>query len=294
MEGGEMKTEKKDECRMMNDELPHHRSSFIIHHSSLPSTFRLLVDPPAWGAWNMAVDDALLETAVADGRCTVRFYRWQEPTLSLGYFQPYAERWRHAASRRCAVVRRCSGGGAILHDAELTYSFAVPNSHPLALSRLHLYRAVHSALIEAIAGWGVEATMFERSDQRPLPDSAGQQPFLCFQRRSPGDVLVGGMKVAGSAQRRRQGAVLQHGSVLLAGSAAAPELDGLRELTGKSFRAEELLEAWCERLAATLRITWLQSELSAEQRQRATLLTTQKYLCLTWTHRLPKAKPLTP
>jgi lipoate-protein ligase A len=242
----------------------------------------------------MGVDEALLEAAAADGQCTVRFYRWQEPTLSLGYFQPYAERWRHAASSRSAVVRRSSGGGAILHDVELTYSFTVPNSHPLALNRLRLYGAVHTALIEALAHWGVEASMFQRPNQKPLPDSASRQPFLCFQRRSPGDVLVGGAKVAGSAQRRRQGAVLQHGSVLLARSAAAPELDGLNELTGKAFRAEELLEAWRERLAATLRITWHQTELSDQQCHRATLLATQKYMSPAWMHRSQKSNPLTP
>ena len=74
----------------------------------------------------MAVDEALLETAASLGVPTLRFYQWQEPTMSLGYFQEYADRLRHAASAGCPTVRRASGGGAIMHDRELTYSLAVP------------------------------------------------------------------------------------------------------------------------------------------------------------------------
>src|SRR5882724_9809402 len=87
---------------------------------------RLIIDPPAHGAWNMAVDEALLESAAVDGIATLRLYQWSEPTLSLGYFQPAADRQTHPASRECPLVRRASGGGAILHDRELTYSLAIP------------------------------------------------------------------------------------------------------------------------------------------------------------------------
>src|SRR6185295_18138238 len=100
---------------------------------------RLLIDPPGGGAWNMAVDEALLETAATTGQATLRFYQWQEPTLSLGYFQSVADRQQHAASLDCPVVRRASGGGAILPDRELTYSVALPQ--PVASSAL--YDACH-------------------------------------------------------------------------------------------------------------------------------------------------------
>ncbi len=242
----------------------------------------------------MAVDEALLESAAADGQCTLRFYRWDGPTLSLGYFQSYDDRWQHAASSRSAVVRRASGGGAILHDHELTYSLAVPAGHPLALGRLRLYAAVHSALIEALAQWEIEASMLEPPN-RPQADAGGirkRQPFLCFLRRSPGDVLVGGAKVAGSAQRRCRGAVLQHGSVLLARSAAAPELAGLEELTGKRLAVGELLEVWRKKVAEALSIACEEGRLSEPQRRRAEWLTTQKYVCPTWTERLRPVAPL--
>ena len=109
--------------------------------------FRLFVDPPCPGSWNMAVDEALLEAAVAGGDATLRLYQWSEPTLSLGYFQRYDDRNRHDASRDCAVVRRQSGGGAILHDRELTYSLTLPPGHPLSRDATALYNAMHNLFI---------------------------------------------------------------------------------------------------------------------------------------------------
>ncbi|MEN6407760.1 MAG: lipoate--protein ligase family protein [Thermoguttaceae bacterium] len=255
----------------------------------------LLLDPPAAGAWNMAVDEALLESAASDGRCTLRFYQWQEPTLSLGYFQTYADRWRHEPSRRAAAVRRASGGGAILHDHELTYSFAVPSDHPLAVDRLGFYRAVHQTLIETLSDWGVAATMFAESSGQPDPREPGcadrrmDHCFLCFQRRAPGDVLVGQAKVAGSAQRRCQGAVLQHGSVLLARSDAAPELDGLEELSGRRIAPQSLVEAWLKRLTALVAVFERIDGLSPTQRRRAEQLAVEKYGHPSWTERRGRA-----
>jgi lipoate-protein ligase A len=251
----------------------------------------------------MAVDEALLEAAAADGQSSLRLYRWQEPTLSLGYFQSYADRWRHAASSGATVVRRPSGGGAILHDVELTYSLAIPGHHPLAARRLECYRTIHMALVDVLAQWGIQATMatapFPRapfpqtgegkSRPHPLPLSQWErggnqpQPFLCFQRRSPGDVLVAGAKIAGSAQRRCRGAVLQHGSVLLARSAAAPENAGLEELTGQAIPADRLIEAWLARLADALPATWKHGRLSDAERRRAAALSAEKYASPVWT-----------
>jgi lipoate-protein ligase A len=237
----------------------------------------------------MAVDEALLETAVTEGQSTLRFYRWAEPTLSLGYFQTYGDRLQHEASRGCPVVRRPSGGGAILHDRELTYSLAVPERHPLAANRLRTYRAVHHALIAALGRWGIEAGMLTCSTAAPGCAGAGgtpapqREPFLCFQRRSPGDVLVGCVKVAGSAQRRCRGAVLQHGSLLFARSTAAPELDGLKELTGKALDAEEFIEAWLEELGSVLAVAWRREDFAEGPRRRAASLLAEKYSAAAWT-----------
>jgi lipoate-protein ligase A len=277
-----MMNDKSQIAALPADERRH--SSFIIPQSS----FCLLLDPPADGAWNMAVDETLLEAAATEGCCTLRFYQWAEPTLSLGYFQAYADRDGHEASRGSAVVRRASGGGAILHDFDVTYSLAVPEGHPLAANRLRTYRVVHDALIEVLAGMGVEASLFARGtpglDCGGITPAARREPFLCFQRRAPGDVLVKAEKIAGSAQRRCRGAVLQHGSVLLARSPAAPELDGLKELTAQTILVEEFIEAWSEKLSAALAVQWQRGSLCEAHRRRAAELAKEKYRSPAWTN----------
>ena len=119
------------------------------------------------GAWNMAVDEMLLERAQDQAVACLRFYGWSEPTLSLGYFQTYADRQEHPPSLPCAAVRRLTGGGAILHDAELTYSIVLPGSHPLAAHRDELYQAVHGCLIEALGRLGITARL--SGDRRTGP-----------------------------------------------------------------------------------------------------------------------------
>jgi len=153
---------------------------------------RLLIDAPGDGAWNMAVDETLLEWAARKDACCWRFYQWREPTLSLGYFQEYGRRCDHPASRGCPVVRRLTGGGAILHDAELTYSVVLPGGHPLAARRESLYEAAHESLVETLSGFGVVAALCRPGGGRPEGE-----PLLCFQRRAAGDVLVGATKIAG-------------------------------------------------------------------------------------------------
>src|SRR5262249_44894287 len=105
----------------------------------------------------MAVDEVLAESAAELGQCSLRFYEWSRPTLSLGYFQPYSAREQHRASAELPVVRRASGGGAIVHDRELTYSLAVAVAHPLAADSMSLYHAVHQSLIEALRTWRIAA-----------------------------------------------------------------------------------------------------------------------------------------
>ena len=135
----------------------------------------------------------------------MRFYQWAEPTLSLGYFQPYADRAGHEASRQSAVVRRTSGGGAILHDFDVTYSLAVPDRHPLAADRLRTYRVVHTALIEVLAAMGIEASLFApgcpgRCFELGEPRSSGSGQAALPMFSAPGIGRCGGEGGKGRGQ----------------------------------------------------------------------------------------------
>ncbi len=177
---------------------------------------RWIIDPPADGATNMARDEALLQ-GVGDGRspATLRFYQWRPATISLGYFQCYAD---YAAlpppAGALPLVRRQTGGGAILHDQELTYSLTLPLHHPLLTNGgpHRLYEHVHSAFAELLRQLGVPVVRG--------PAGAGAcshgGPFFCFEHQACFDLVADDKKILGSAQRRTPTAVLQHGSLILA------------------------------------------------------------------------------
>ncbi len=240
---------------------------------------RLIVDPPADGAWNMAVDEALLESAAASGRCSLRFYQWQQPTLSLGYFQPHAARAAHYASRACALVRRQTGGGAILHDRELTYSLVIPRAHPLAVDSTRLYVVVHEAIQAVLQANHVSATICAN----PHKVAKSDEPFLCFQRRAIGDMLLGGAKICGGAQRRRHGAVLQHGSLLFSQSAFAPELPGILQLCGQPLTPAATSKAIVQELAGRHGFDFQPAQLLVDEFESARCLLSRKYANPTWT-----------
>lgn len=212
---------------------------------------RLIIDPAAPGDWNMGLDEALLQSASGAGQgACLRFYFWQQPTLSLGYFQRCTDRQQHPASLECPLVRRCTGGGAILHAQELTYSFTAPTAWVSGGSGRDMYMVFHETLMEELATRSVSAAICRPERCR----SRQEEPFLCFQRRSCGDVLVGDFKVAGSAQRRHRGALLQHGSVLLRATPRAPELPGIEDLHPVAIDAQSLATRWAQR--ASNRLGW--------------------------------------
>jgi len=259
----------------------------------------------------MAVDEALLIDAAENGVATLRFYQWSEPTLSLGYFQRYADRYQHPPSRDCAMVRRQTGGGAILHDRELTYSLTLPASHALARRSQALYAAVHDAFIAAIEpalaaahpGW----TLHRREGKSEL--SPNDEPFLCFQRQARGDVVLvaknalgdaafhaareprSDWKILGSAQRRHRGAILQHGSLLLEKSSAAPELPGLRDVAASESDLPQLVAprqlaiAVSGPLAAALEMCLRNCQFPSELESIAEEIANRKYGHGSWTNR---------
>jgi lipoate-protein ligase A len=144
-----------------------------------------------------------------------------------------------------------------------------------------MYDAVHQTLIAVLAMKGIRASLFGSS-------SLGEErsaEFLCFKRRSAGDVVVAGVKIAGSAQRRSAGAVLQHGSVLLRRSLAAPELPGLCEITGKSLEPEELMQLWRQQVAEALTLRWHADSLSQEEEEGVAGIASEKYGSPSWTEK---------
>jgi lipoate-protein ligase A len=186
-------------------------------------------DEAADGAVNMATDEALALEAERTRAVLVRLYRWTRTTLSLGGFQPLSQARGHEPLARLPLVRRPSGGGAILHGSDLTYAVAVPKEHPWGRSAQALYDAFHGAFVAELEAQGVAARLHEGVAAGGSPPAGGPdaEAFLCFDRRAAGDVVVGtaagsgagnpasgGSKVLGSAQRRLAGVILQHGSLL--------------------------------------------------------------------------------
>ena len=210
------------------------------------SVHLILDEPPHSGAWNMAVDAALLEESLRTGVTFVRMYRWADATISLGYFQKHDECGNDPRLSNLPCVRRLTGGGAILHHHEQTYSCCLPPKHPLADQPSRLYDLMHAIIIGLLHELGVEVT--PRGHDVPCQD----EPFLCFLRQAAPDLVMQGHKVLGSAQRRRRGAVLQHGSLLLRASEHASQLLGLTDLAPRLQWTAETTAELGHRLAAAL------------------------------------------
>jgi lipoate-protein ligase A len=185
----------------------------------MSQTIRLLPFAGADGATNMAADEALLESA-GRGVASLRFYTWNEPTLSLGYFQRADERTNEANLSRLAWVRRSTGGAAIVHHHELTYALALPPGKEWT-SAEHWICRFHHILQRVLAARGVKSHAVVCGEEQKLG------AVVCFLHQTPGDLLINGSKVAGSAQRKMRGALLQHGSILLHRSEHVPHLAGI-------------------------------------------------------------------
>ena len=241
---------------------------------SQPTRCRILIDSqPNCGSWNMAVDELLLNAAVNENVCSFRIYEWAEPTLSLGYFQS-ADVAAMDSRSNLPMVRRLTGGGAILHHHEWTYSLAVSATHPLAREPYALYRHVHTRLIDILAEHGFATEMAV-----PIENKT-EQPLLCFSRRSADDVVCQGHKVIGSAQRRRRGAILQHGSLLLKRSTHAPAYPGICDLSDGRNAPATMKDEIINRLGSLLSDAPDRTGLTTEENFAALELERKRYLTL--------------
>jgi lipoyl(octanoyl) transferase len=163
---------------------------------------------PRSAAMNMAIDEALLESAAAP---SIRFYRWESPALSFGYFGRFADVADKASERD--LVRRWTGGGIVFHGEDLTYSIVIPAGDPVfGGSSMSIYENVHRALGKALLEAGQRATVAGVDDPGSGINAAGYNG-LCFANPVRADVTIDGRKVAGAAQRRTRGGLLQQGSI---------------------------------------------------------------------------------
>ena len=159
---------------------------------------------------NMSIDELLLLHIAEFGAPVVRIYGWDRKSVSIGYVQDY-----EAAPREgYAIVRRMTGGGVVFHDKDLTYTVVIPAGHPIcALDRVESYHVFHRAVKAALAGFGLEAEL--STSEGGAVDRATMQ---CFVTPTRYDVLCGGRKYAGAAQRRTHDGILHQGSIDLKAS----------------------------------------------------------------------------
>lgn len=256
------------------------------------------------GAHNMALDEAVLEAVSAgDAPPTLRLYAWQPACLSLGYAQPVADVDLQALGEAgWELVRRPTGGKAILHTDELTYSVAGPAEHPLLQDGvLASYRRLSAGLLAGLRRLDLLPEIHASKN-----DSNGSNP-ICFQDPGAFELTVDGMKLLGSAQLRRARGVLQHGSLPLAGdigrickalrypgdaereraaAALRRRATTLKRATGEALEWEQAAEAMAHGFRIGLQLELAQGEPSAAELERAGQLVAEKYANPEWNQRL--------
>lgn len=267
--------------------------------------WRLIHTPPASGAWNMALDEAILESMAEESVLpTMRFYSWQPPCLSLGYAQPIADiNQKRLQERGWDLVRRPTGGKAILHADELTYAVIGPQDEPrLRGGVLESYQRLSMGLLLGLEKLGLPVQVVTDSEG----DHDREQP-ICFQNPSDFEITFKGKKLVGSAQARRKEGVLQHGTLPLHGDLAriAEVLDFSHEeareearerLLGKAINVtmigeetvswEKAAQAIAAGFEEALNIEFLAGKLTPTELDRAQILMDEKYQNPSWTHRL--------
>jgi len=275
-----------------------------IKSNILMTTWRLLITPPTRGAWNMAADEAILEhIGRGESHPTLRLYAWTPACLSLGHAQPFADvDMTRLKQRGWEVVRRATGGRAILHTDELTYSIIAPSDEPRVQgSVLESYNRLAQALLLAVQSLEIPVEVKEGKTN----DSATPNP-VCFEVPSTYEITVNGKKLIGSAQARKKEGVLQHGSLPLTGDltricqALKFENESARDhaskrllerattvesALGREISWETAAQAFIHAFEAQLGLSLKRGELSESESRRADELVREKYDHSSWTER---------
>jgi lipoate-protein ligase A len=265
------------------------------------NTWRLLITPPSHGAWNMAVDEAILESVgCSDSLPTLRLYSWAPACLSLGYAQPFSDVDITSLQRRgWEVVRRLTGGRAVLHTDEITYSVIAPMDEPhVSGSLLESYNHLAKALVGVLQALNlpVEVQTHTKSGlKNPNP--------VCFEVPSSSEITSGGRKLIGSAQSRRKEGILQHGSLPLTGDLrrivqvlAFPDEESRRvaatrlierattveAVLGRAVSWNEVVQAFTSAFQSVLVLKLQLEQLTSLEEARAEQLRTSKYAHPDW------------
>jgi lipoate-protein ligase A len=266
--------------------------------------WRLLMTPPARGAWNMAVDEALLGAAGrGESLPTLRLYAWEPACLSLGYAQSHLDvDVLRLHSHGWDVVRRTTGGRAILHVDELTYSVTAPPDEPRVQgSVLESYQRLAQALMLALHTLGLPVEM-----ETDTPAAGVEKGPVCFEVPSAYELVVGGKKLVGSAQARKRLGVLQHGTLPLHGDLTritqalnfaddSARLDAAQKLLARATTVESVIgqiipwetaaQAFASAFESQLGICFERGELSGAEQAHAEELVQKKYGNSEWTER---------
>jgi lipoyl(octanoyl) transferase len=269
--------------------------------------WRVILHAPAPGAWNMAVDEAILEqVAAGSSPPTLRLYAWAPACLSLGRAQPASDIDLAALERLgWSLVRRPTGGRAILHTDELTYAVIAHARNPVMLGGvMDSYRRIARVLLSALDRLALPA----QADQKyEIPDGLRADGPVCFEVPSNYEITVSGKKLIGSAQARRKEGVLQHGTLPLSGDLARisqvlvhPDAQSqtlaaqrilqhattVESVLGRKVTWIEAAQAMQDAFEETFSVPLQRMELSSAEEERAQILSEEKYNHPLWTVRI--------
>jgi lipoate-protein ligase A len=225
---------------------------------------RFLIDGQLLGTKNMARDEALL---ICRTQPTFRVYRWSRPTLSLGYFQKHCELpIKKIMDRGCDVVRRATGGKAIMHEHEITYSLCAPEKGLLSHGPGKAMEEIHQLLAQELSQESKKKVSI-REQNKLLSDY--KESAWCFEDSSPLDLCLEGRKLLGSAARRQKGWVLFHGSLVIKTPEETPGV--------ASLGFEPNFNSICYQLGLRLNIDFNKEEWTAEELKIAETIEKEKY-----------------
>jgi lipoate-protein ligase A len=272
--------------------------------------WRYIITEAMSPAMNMAVDEAIL-IKHSEGKVppTVRFYTWNPATLSIGYFQKAEKEIDMEAVKRNGLgfVRRPTGGRAVLHDQELTYSVIVSESHAkMPSSVTEAYKVISMGLLHGFQQLGLQAEMVSLASEEEKEKYSSPGSSACFDSPSWYELVVEGKKVAGSAQTRQKGVILQHGSILLdmdvellfsllkfpSERVKQRMIDSFKqkavtinEVSPRPVSLAEAVEAFRKGFASGLQIELVEQELTGEEKALAEELAQTRYSADEWNFR---------